>query len=181
MPEVIDLKKGKYHSTLRYSGLVDLEGLFKMIKEWLDYRHFRVFEPAHKRKPMPRGFEHEVEFQGIRKETEYVRYIINVYIHAQYTDEVEVVEKGVKKKIQNTGSMYMEIWPTVELDWQARWEKTPFMKKVRKFFHEYIIKTYIMVVWVDRVYYITYKLHTKLKEFLDLQSKYNAYEEMWQT
>ena len=177
----LDLKKAKYHSKLRYEGLIDLEAFFRMIKEWLDYRHFEVHEKAHKRKPMAQGFEHEVDFYGERKETDYVMYVINVYIHAQFTEDVEIIENGVKKKIQKVGSMYMEIWPTLRLDWQNRWETSEFKKKLRDFFHNYIIKTYIMVIWLDRLYYITYKLHTKVKEFLDFQSKYSAYEDIWQT
>lgn len=181
MSQDIDLKKTKYSSQIRYEGVVDLEAMFQMIREWLDYRHFRVHESTHKRKPMSRGFEHEAKFEGSRKETDYVLYMVNVYVHAQFTEDIEIIENGVKKKVQKTGSMVIEIWPTMKLDWQNRWEGSKFKKGLRDFFNKYIIKTYIMVVWLDRLYYMTYKLHTKLKKFLNLQSQYNAYEDMWQT
>ncbi|MFC1728162.1 hypothetical protein ACFLZ7_01695 [Nanoarchaeota archaeon] len=181
MAEDMDFKATRHSARIRFEGLADMEGLFQMIREWLHYRRFEVHEPAHKRKPMPRGFEHETTFYGERKESDYVMFIINVYVHSHFTEDVEIIENGVKKKIQKSGSMVIEIWPTLRLDWQNRWETSEFKKKLRKFFHDVIIKTYIEIIWWDRLYYITYKLHTKIKEFLNMQSHYNAYENMWQT
>ncbi len=181
MSETIDLKNEKYSAKLRYEGIVDMEAFFQLIKNWLSDRHFEFHEKAHKKKPMERGFEYEVEMYGKRKETDYVIFMVNVYIHAFFTEDVEIVENGIKKKMQKAGTMIVEVWPTMILDWQNRWETSAFKKKLRSFFHKYIIKTYINVLWLDRLYYITYKLHTKIKEFLDYESKYNAYEDIWQT
>lgn len=168
-------------ATLRYEGIVDLEAMFQMIHDWLTERHYKFHEKAHKKKPMERGFEHEVELYGERKETDYVKFYVYVYIHAFYAEDVEIIENGVKKKMQKVGTMIIQVYPGMVLDWQNRWESTPMKKKLRDFFHKYIIKTYINVLWLDRIYYISYKLHTKIKEFLDFQSKYNAWEDIWQT
>lgn len=181
MPEDVDFKKGKLDTKLRYEGVVDLEEMYQTLREWLDYRRFEFHERGHKNKPMPHGREHEITFYAERKESEYVMFIINIYIHAFYVEDVEIIKNGQKKKVQKVGSMYIDIWPTLRLDWQGRWESSSFKRKARTFFHKFIIPAYIGIELEDHLYYMMYKLHTKLKEFLDMESKYTAYAAEWET
>ena len=69
--------------------------------------------------------------------------------------------------------LVIDLTPSIELDWQHKWDEK-FKKKARDFFHKYLIKGYIYEQ-LDKLYYEMYKLHTKIKEELNMENKYSAY------
>jgi hypothetical protein len=70
--------------------------------------------------------------------------------------------------------MVIEISSKLVLDWNSKWETTSFKKNMRTLLHKYIMKNQVNQ-WKGKLYYETYKLHTRIKENLDVEGKYSAY------
>ncbi len=164
---------------IKYNGIFDLDSLYKMIYEWFMDRGYYFEETGYKHKvPNPSGAEDEVTWSGWRKTTEYMREWVTVYFFFWGKRDVEVIKEGKKVKLTKS-RMLIELDGRIELDYQKRWEQSQFGQYLRDFYHKYIVKKELESIWWDRLYYIMLKLHNEIKEFLDMQSKENAYYDMW--
>jgi len=162
--------------TLRYKGVYDFDGLMLLIIEWMKTRRFWFAESVIKHKVLgPFGAEHERKFEGEKKVTDYYMEKMQVVFHLWDATTVEVIEKGVKKELTKA-RMEIVISGSLVLDYQGRWDKTPFHRKVREFFHTYVIKNKMETFWADGLYYRLFKLHALIKDFLDMQAKSHEYE-----
>ncbi len=163
---------------LKYSGIFDLSGLYKAIADWFIDYGFYLEEPVWKHKiPTPGGAEQEIGFDGWKKINEYVRYWVDLYIHMYDLVDVDVVKEGVKKKM-NRAQIVMEFRAQVETDYSKRFE-TKFEMFIKDFMDKYLYKKDMDVIWTDQLYYITYKLHTKIKEFLGMETAPDPFKEVW--
>jgi hypothetical protein len=161
-------------SRIRYEGIFDWKELYAAVHEWCSERKFDFYERKHIRKPMTYGNEIEYEAEAERKETAYIKYTIKIYIHAYNVEDVELVIGGKKVQKNKAGMLIIDVTPTMELDYDDKWEKSSFLRKTRKFVHKYLIWRYIRQ-WRDKIYYEANDLYMQLKEMLDLESKYSAY------
>ncbi len=159
---------------IKYEGVFDWADIYATLYAWLKHRQYEFFEVKNVKKPDGYGYKIEYIAKAERKESQYVRYVIDIEINARHMEDIEIIEQGEKKKKNKAFILMIDIMPTIELDWQEQWE-TKFKKKARKFFHRYIMKSYIEK-WKDKIYYEAYELHTKIKHMLDLESKYSAYD-----
>ncbi len=158
---------------IRYEGIYDWNDLYAYINKWFREKKFDYYEVKNVKKPGTYGYEREYEAHAEREESGYVRHDIDIKMHMYHCEDVEVIVNGHKKQKNRAGLMMIEIMPSVTFDWQKKWEKG-FKKKARKFFHDYLVRGYAMEQ-LDKIYYEMYKLHTGIKEHLDLESKYSAY------
>ena len=158
---------------IRYDGVFNWEEMYLLFYKWLKSRKYDFYETKNTKKTGTWGFEREYGCHAEREETGYVRHDIDINIHAHHVEDIEIIEGGEKKQVNRVGMVIIDITPSVILDWQDRWDKGG-LKKARSFFHKYLLEGYAREQ-LDKVYYDAYKLHTKLKEFFDLASKYSAY------
>lgn len=162
---------------LKYAGIFDFKKLYKSIAEWfIDYA-FYLEEPTWKYKVPEMGAEQEIEFKGWKKINEYVRYWIDVYIHIYDLTDVAVVKEGAKQNL-NSGRIVVEFRADVETDYSKRMESGtgPFIKE---FMDKYLYKKDMDAVWSDQLYYLTYKVHTRVKEILGMETSPDPYKEVW--
>jgi hypothetical protein len=89
--------------------------------------------------------------------------------------EVEVVKDNVKKILTNA-RLELSISGTLTLDYQKRWERSPFWAAVGDFYHKYIIKKEWETVLWDEMWYRMHKLHALIKDYMDLQAKGYEYK-----
>lgn len=164
--------------SLKFSGLFDFDGLYKVITDWFIEYGFYLEEPVYKHKvPTPAGAEQEIEWTGWKKINEYVRYWIDVYTHIYNLRDVEVVKEGVKKTLQRA-EIIIEFDAHVETDYPGM-INTKFGEYLRDFWDNYLLKKDMDVVWTDQLYYIMYKLHTAVKEFLGMETYPDPFKEVW--
>jgi hypothetical protein len=168
--------------TIKFNGIFDFNGLYKVAHDWIVNQNYYFEEKLYKHKvPTPAGAEQDIMWEGWRKVNEYVRYWINVYIKLFDLKEIEVIKEGKKKKLYKA-RMFIEISGKVELDYSNRFGNSLFGIMLRNFMHKHVWKYTegrISSIWGDELYYRTLKLHQVIKEFLDMESKGNAYYDMW--
>jgi hypothetical protein len=170
MAEEISLGSTK----IKYEGIFDWKELYSLIRNWFIERKYNYFEIKNAKKPTSFGFEFEFDAKGEREETNYVKHTVSINVHGYHMEDVELIVNGEKKNKNRTGMMIIEIKPTLTLDWDNKWETTTFKKHVKKFLHKHVMKKQIDQ-WKGKLYYESYKLHTQIKENLDMEGKYSAY------
>lgn len=161
---------------VRYKGTFDLEGLYRVIVQWLKSRRYWFHETTYKHKaPTPLGVEEQIRFYAERKVTDYYRYDIGLFLHIWHMKEVEVIKNGKKKKLVNA-KMDITIQGHMILDYQGKFEKSPFFLKLRDFYHKYILFHLLENTWYDTLYYRTIKLQAVIKDYLEIEAKSHEYE-----
>lgn len=154
-------------SRIKFEGVFDWEGLYSAIVGWFFQKKFDYYEDRNVKKPGPYGYEKEFVCVGERDESGYVRHVIKVALHGYHMEDIEVAEKGGKKKMTRTGMMTIYISPMLELDWQHKWDKR-FKKKARTFLHKYMMRGFIDEQ-KEKLTHETYKLYEEIKKELKLE------------
>lgn len=164
---------------IKYDGLFEWEGLYKLIYLWFVERGYYFEETFVKTKiPTPMGAENEYELKGWRKSTDYIKEWVRVKIHTFEMREVEVIKEGKKKKMVKA-RMFIDFYGNIEMDYQQRFAATQFGQYLRSFYDRLFLKKEFDSIWSDRLWYYIYKLHAEVKQYLDMQAKENAFYDVW--
>lgn len=165
--------------TIKYDGIFDWQALYRIVWNWFVDRGYYVEEPTIKHKvPNPMGSNDEYNLVGWRRITDYAREWVEVYFEFYEMKDVEVIKEGKKKKLTKA-RFRLDITGWIETDWEGRWKKTNLTVWVNNWMQKVMLKRDLDVIWTDRLYYIMYKLHTIIRNYLDMQAKDNAYYDMW--
>ena len=160
---------------IRYRGLVDLTGLYKLVTNWVRYQKFQMYEAQQKIKDPKIEFKLDCR----RKKTAYKRDRIYIHFLMFRVRQVEVV---VGDKIKKMEDIRMKIYfkSFVETNygnffgWQ-RFQASKLTMFFENFINRYILKKEIDLADTDALYYELYQLHTKVKSFLKMETRGNAY------
>ena len=166
-------------ANLKINGIFDFQGLYRLMHDWLVDMKYYFEETLYKHKvPSPAGAEEHIRWYAWRKVTEYIRFDIYIYLILRDMKEIEVIKDG-KKKILTKARMTIEFRGKVEVDYSKKFQKTPFLKKLFDFYNNYVLKKRIDTIYTDQLYYRILKLYTLAKEYLEFETKSNAYYDMW--
>jgi hypothetical protein len=164
---------------IKYRGIFDVDGLMTTMRNWIEYQGYEFHERGLKHKvPSPAGAEKEYSWWGWRKVNPYVKYNIDIFFKLWNLKEIEVVKNGKKQKAVSA-AIQIEISGSTEIDWQNRFAGSKFIQALGDFYYDYIMKKPLDLYWTDQLYYHHYKLHTIIKEFLDMSTKTNSFAEAW--
>lgn len=163
---------------IKYNGIFDFDLLYREITGWFIDYGFTLEEPTYKHKvPSPAGADQEIEFTGWKKINEYIRYWIEMYIHLFNLKDVGVVKDGVKKTLQQS-EMIIEMRAVVESDYPGIVD-SKFGEYLKQFWDRHLLKQDMSNVWEDQLWYIMYKLHTRIKEVLGMETSTDPFREVW--
>ena len=163
---------------IKYNGIFDFDNLYKEMTDWFIDYGYTLEEPSVKHKvPSEIGAEQEFELTGWKKITEYVKYWIHIYTVVRNMRDIEVVKDGVKKTMQK-GELLIEFYAHVETDYPGIVD-SKFGEYLRDFWDNYLLKKDMDNVWTDQLWYIMYKLHTKVKETLGMETYPDPFREVW--
>jgi len=168
-----------YKQTIKYKGIFDFDKFYKMVYSWMMGNNYYFEEPSYKHKvPSEFGAEDEVEIKGWIKVNSYVRYWIFVTWHTWDQKEVEVIKEG-KKVMLTKARIWIELKNKVELDYDDYFGKSKFTEALRTFLNKIVLKSRIENVYTDELHYRMLKLHNLIKEYLDNETKTNAFYDVW--
>ncbi|MEK6874284.1 MAG: hypothetical protein AABX52_00885 [Nanoarchaeota archaeon] len=156
--------------TIRFNGIVDLSGLFKIMRDWLVDHEYEFYEKTFKSKAYPEGIKKELEWTAGKDVTDYIRYTIDIYIVAFNIMDVEVIRNGKKAKLTSC-RLVIELKGKVEMDPYNRFGGSKFLQNLQDWYHRYIIKRDILFIYADGFYYHALKLHRIIKEYLEFETK----------
>jgi len=167
-------------TVLKKVGIIDLDGLYRTMQRWFYDNNYYFEEPTSRIRPgTAAGVEYEFKWVAWRKVSDYVKFWINVWIYVWDAKDLEVIKDGKKVKLTKC-RLQIEFDGYVELDYTNRFQKTKFLQWLMNFYHKYILREEKVISnWWDELYYRVYKLQTIAKEYLDMESKGNAYYDIW--
>ena len=174
-------KLNSAHLTLRikHKGVFYLQGLFRTIRKWFMDRSYEFHESDIKHKvPSPAGYEEEYKMHGIKEVNAYIQFRIDVGFIIYDVREVEVIRDGKKHKLTHA-ALNMELFGTITYDYSNRFGGSKFLQNLEDFYLKNIIRKAKDLRWDDELYYRVYKLQQAIKEYLDFETKSNAYEGAW--
>ncbi|MEM4336652.1 MAG: hypothetical protein QXG86_01480 [Candidatus Woesearchaeota archaeon] len=160
-------------SEIRFSGIFDYENFYLTVYNWLKDHYYNVNE-VYKHKMTSSGAEVELSFKGERKESEFVKYIIEVETHFWDLIDTDVVIDGKKKKLNKARCTIIIRWKVI-LDYQSQFDKSEFLIRLFNMLRFSVLKMKILAVWAGKLIGESYRLQTKIKEELGMYTAYNAY------
>jgi len=163
---------------IRYKGVFDYEGMYKMMHAWLINKRYLFHENKYKDKvATPFGNEIEIAWTAEKKVTEFIKEIIKIEFHLWDHSEVEVIKDGRKVKMSKT-RMEIKFFADMELDYMKKFNgesASPFVKELGKFYVEHVIYWDWRIRYANSLEYAVYDLHAKVKKYLNMESGSNAY------
>lgn len=143
---------------IKHNGLYDFKQTYRILFEWLVDKGYDLNEKSYKEVLQAGGAkEIEVEWEALRKVSDYFRNYIKVRFHPMGMTSVDVEVDGVKQKM-NKGAMDIEVECVLLKDYEERWSNSPFVKFLRAFYDKYLIR--------ERVEQYEGKLITEMNEFV---------------
>lgn len=161
-----------------FRGLVDLEGLFRVMRQWfLDY-HYIFEERIVKYKLTREGAIKEMDWLAEKYVTEYLMFRIKCKFVIRDVVGVEVIKRGEKQSLSQC-KLLLEIVPEVVIDPYGHFATSNFYIKLRNWFSTHVLKKDIIFVYTDQLDYRALKLQGVAKEYLNFEAKENAYAAKW--
>lgn len=160
---------------IRYKGLYDLDGIYKLIRGWLDARRYDYMEKIHKDKSTnPWGNEVEWEMTPELKVDGFIKY--EIYIRTKFYDvkEFESIQHGHKRMLTD-GRFWIEITGLVKFDYRDRFE-SKFEKTILEWLIRRIFWRYYRVHHIEKLYKDMFDLHNEIKKFMKMETAFNAYK-----
>ena len=160
---------------VKYKGVFDYEGLYKMMHSWLINKRFLFHETKYKDKvATPFGNEVEIDWKAEKKISEFVKEWIIIKFHMWDYSEVEVIKDGKKIKMAKT-RMEIRFFARLELDYNNKFTGSSFKEKLGRFYVDHVIYWDWNIRYANELEYSMYDLHTKVKKFLNMDTGSTAY------
>ncbi len=160
---------------IRYTGIFDFDGLYKVMVQWLKQRRYWFHEDTYKFKPGD-GFGKEVMLKWVawKNIDEYFRFHLTVNFHIWDINEVEIFQDGQKKTLTKA-RMEIKLKCTLYRDWQRRYKQNKLTEFLKDFYNKYIIfKKTDSITW-DTIYYRMLKFAAVIKDYLNMETKGREY------
>lgn len=163
------------HTTIKFKGVYDLDGLYRFMSNWLRRRRYELHEELYKSRPP----ELKIEWVAERKVSRFVMENIKIDYHSWGEYDVDVVVNGKKKKMTNarfvlilTGEIQA---PYEDIYGGDRWTSNRVDRWLLYFFKSWGFRRELETAYWDTLYYNMYKLQTGIKDFLKMEAKGSAY------
>ena len=151
---------------LNYSGLFDLNGLYRIMDQWFYEKGYDRWELKNCELVLPEGKVIEIELLPWKKTTEYFKNTIRIRMKCSEVKNVEIEKEGVKIKL-NKGNIQLIMDGYLETDYEGWWEERPLLYFIRTLFDKYIFKRHYSQYekWLIND---VYDLHSRIQKFLNL-------------
>ncbi|MFT4260980.1 MAG: hypothetical protein ACMXX9_00940 [Candidatus Woesearchaeota archaeon] len=108
---------------IKYKGVYDFDGLYKLIRQWFKERNYDFSEPLYKDKSGgPFGNEIELKLYGEKKITEFIKYHIQLETWKIEMKEFDAKIDGEVKKVTDGRMSVTFTEVAIEFDWQNKFK-----------------------------------------------------------
>lgn len=151
---------------IKYKGLFDLEGLYRVMALWFKERRFELHERLYKSKPP----ELELRWEAERRRTSWVKEIVTVYVHMWGEYDIEVPVNGKKKRMAKV-RMIITIngdieSPYADIFGKQRWTANNLERRLSAVFRNWVMTREMAGLYWDRLYYELYDLYGAIKDYM---------------
>jgi len=139
---MVELDKVIPVQKIRHIGIFDFKELYYTCYNWFSHEQYDLAEKNYTEKINPKGREVEIEWDAVRKVSEYLKFQIMVRWRIIEMNDVEVEQDGKKIKLQK-GDVEIRFFIILLKDYEHRWEGNSFSSWLRKIYDKYFIKSRI--------------------------------------
>jgi len=163
------------HEKIDYSGPVDVNGLLRMIENFIWERGFDKRQDKDFEQNTEYGKFIEWQISPWKIVTDYGRYIIKVRVLGYDIVKADVMHDGKKTKTDN-GRLIIVLDGFVEYDVESKWETKPIFHFLRTIYDKFIFKSYterFEQMLVNDVNHV----RDQIEKFLNLYMNYSVVSE----
>jgi len=154
--------------TIKYQGIFDIDSLFKMGRKWFIDNGYEFHEAKFIRRELAHeGHREDVDWRCTKKITEYIKFEMFIQHVVLAIKPVEVIREGKKMKLSKA-SVNIQLEGKFLIDYQGRFEKSPWLEALRSWFNKYILYKDLYFVRWDELYDAMYELHGLYKNYLGM-------------
>ncbi|MBI5391190.1 hypothetical protein HZB02_06900 [Candidatus Woesearchaeota archaeon] len=169
------VRSGKvFPLTLKFKGVFDVYGLYHFLHEWFARRGYEFTETYYRDRVEPFGTEITAKANAWKRYTSYLFYNYDIEFMAHHVTPVEIVVNGQKKKLYRCW-MKLNIVPSLQADYQDRWEGSKFAKELANFHHKYLVFKEIDEIHEWQLMALGKKFMVAVKDYLNMTAQSYAY------
>lgn len=146
---------------VRHVGYLDLTEFYVWLQRWFEFQGFfkedKDFEVFYEERTLPKGKEMHIRWKGVKQETEYFTYVIEVIWLLVGVNSVEVPMGDKKRKIDQ-GDFEIRLGAYIVKKGPAN-----FLRKI----YEYFIMRKVIEDHRYKLYDKFYSLHDEIKSYFD--------------
>ena len=120
---------------LSKDGVFDLDSLYKLIKDWIDFHKYDFYERNYSDIFKGDSKDIKVKFETEKKFDSYVKYKIDISLSVK---DHRIVLSADKKKKLVKGNLSIGIEANIESDYGENWEGNPMKKFIRGVYDKFI-------------------------------------------
>lgn len=124
---------------LQYEGLFDARELYLVMDKWFRQRGYDKFEKRNHEYNYKDSKYIEYELEPWKKFTDYVKCVINVYVHIYNMTNVTVKRDGHDVKL-NQGKIKVRFMGYLVTDYEGKWEGKPLFYFIRAVVDKWIYR-----------------------------------------
>ena len=163
---------------IKMKGVIDLEQLYADVFQWFRNHGYETHDKDHKTKALATtGREEEIVISGFRNEDDFIRWWITVNFDIWDSIPVEVLKNGVQVTMYRC-RLRVKLDPEMEFDYEKKWDKNAFMRGLRQFYKDTIIKRKYQTEG-DKFEYEVAELQDLIKRTIGFDSHGNQYAHNW--
>jgi len=159
-----------FRSTLKHTGIFLFRDFYKFCYDWLvDELNLIVIERKYDEKIAGDSKVVEIDWECIRKITDYFRFKIDIRFRITDMKDVEITKDGAKIKM-NHGRINLRVKGILQRDYEGKFEKDAFRKFLRGVYEKWVIPSRIEE-FRDKLVEDSDEFLAQTKAFLDLEGK----------
>jgi len=129
-----------FKTKVKHTGIFDFKETYRILYEWFVDNGYDLNEKTYKEViGAGNAKEIEIEWDAVRKVSDYFRFEIKADWHIIGMTSVEVEIDGVKQKM-NKGQFEIVFSAILQKDYEERWTGQPFIKFLRTLYDKYLIR-----------------------------------------
>jgi hypothetical protein len=135
-------RKTVVNKTLSYDGLVSVQGIYRLLRDFLDEHGYNPYEADHREQVFPDGKEIVIKIAGATKLSDYAKMLWETEFTFTHMREMIVEKEGQKVKMYQC-STALATHILLETHYDGSSEQKPLAYFIRVLIDKFVIKNYL--------------------------------------
>ncbi len=159
-----------FSSKIKSKGIFSFKEFYLFCYDWItEETNLLIEEKKYSEKIVGDAKEIKIKWEGVRKLTDYFKFLAKIEFKVLGLTEVEIQNGGAKLKT-NKGEVELKINGILVKDYEGKFEKTATRKFLRSVYEKWIIPTRVNE-FEDKIIDKSDEFLNQAKAFLDLEGK----------
>ena len=159
-----------FSSKIKYGGIFSFKDFYAFCYDWLtEETNLSISEGKYSEKLDGDSKSIEIQWTGVRKVTDYFKFVVKVKFNVNGLTEVEIQEGSTKVKT-NKGTIEIKLQGILVWDYEGKFEQTAGKKFLRSIYEKWVISSRI-TEYENKIAGDCDEFLNQAKAYLDLEGK----------